>query len=173
MVPSKDPSFEPSANPTKSIKPSATPSSKPVKEPTDVPSSSPIAVPTPEPTAGPCSDNDGTFNKDSNNDALSCSWLNHKLLATTQKRKDRYCGRANVAALCPSSCGYCTCANDDSYQFAQSFNNVMRDCDYITQNWNPVKTANRKSTYCSETYGGELKGVVSYRCAASCGTCTP
>ena len=159
LLPSGDPSDEPSHRPTKSIKPSATPSRSPV-----------TPAPTRSPTSAPvlCSDGVGTFTLDTGV-VQTCDWLSINQNKTIV-RKDSYCGRPQVATLCKSSCGFCTCQDDLTYTWTRIFGTVPGSCAWITKNTDPVKTANRKNTYCTQDYDN---GVINYQCAVTCGTCTP
>ena len=153
-------------NPTESIKPSARPSVPTGPQPTPVPTASPTGSPTPAPTPAPnaCSDGVGTFTLDNSN-TVTCPWftLNPSKMQT---RKDNYCGRAEVVALCPSTCGYCTCSDDATYEWDLLSSINKGSCSWLTKN--PTKAATRKAAYCTEDFDD---GVVNFRCAAACGTC--
>ena len=159
LLPSGDPSNEPSHRPTKSIKPSAKPSLSPV-----------TPVPTRSPTSAPvvCSDGVGTFTLDTGV-VRTCEWLSINQINTIV-RKDNYCGRPQVATLCKSTCGFCTCQDDLTYTWTRIFGTTPGSCAWITKSTDPAKTANRKNTYCTQDYDN---GVINYQCAVTCGTCTP
>ena len=192
--PSDGPSLQPSISPRPSnipsisIKPSSPPSDIPSRTPSDVPSDTPSYIPTvttvPSPT--PCLDLQGTFTIDISQEK-TCKWLtDHDYETVNQERRDKYCGRAEVRFLCTKTCGYCPndCNNDISIKFALVNNpDKYEDCKWINQSQIRDKVLYRRSTYCSEDYMGEIlginkigreemKGVISYRCASSCGMCS-
>lgn len=132
------------------------------KSPTVPPSPAPINTVVVEQT---CSDEvDGTFTLN-NGKTKKCIWLS-KNAKREKRRKNRYCGLNRVKLVCPSSCDFCECSDDDSYTF--STDNVgTKNCAWLSPH-NQKNKEKRIARYCTEDFDN---GKVMNACTKSCGLC--
>ncbi len=92
-----------------------------------------------------------------------CAWLCWNP-NTIEERKDRYCGKHEIAHNCPISCGICEpCGDSDTFTFElMNYPGKMKGCEWITTN--PVERQFRQKKYC-------WKDDVIANCPFACEKC--
>lgn len=92
-----------------------------------------------------------------------CAWLCWNPTAI-EERKERYCGKQEIAHSCPISCGICEpCGDSDTFTFElMNYPGEMRGCDWITKN--DIERPSRQKKYC-------WKDDVVANCPYACEKC--
>lgn len=150
--------------------PNTTPPSPQTNSPTKSPTKTPTVLPTSSPIGNVvadenCSDEvDGTFTLN-NGKTKKCNWLSENS-KRDQIRKERYCGLNQVKLVCPSSCDFCECSDDNSYTFNLIDVGETRICAWLTKN---KKTKDKRiARYCTKDFDN---GKLLNACTKSCGEC--
>ena len=84
-----------------------------------------------------------------------------------QARLNRYCGFNRVKLICPLSCDFCECSDDDSYTFNLIDVGEARNCTWLTKN--KKNQDKRIARYCTDDFDN---GKLLNACTNSCGLCT-
>lgn len=125
---------------------------------------SPTASPSATANDNSCDDGTGTFTVVNTGSIVTCDWLTKNEKRTVQRIK-KYCGLNEIKLLCPSSCNFCTCEDDDEHTFELMTGETV-DCSYISKN--KKKMDIRKAKFCTEEFDG---GATLNACTKSCGIC--
>jgi len=163
-------------NPTQSMKPSSTPTISPTSLNPD-PSKAPSKRPTNSPSAlNTCiNTSDFKFILDNDNEQ-DCAWFTRQS-EKTERRKEKYCPREEIAYNCQLACDKCTidapsaspsfiCEDSTSFVFQLFFNGEFRGCDWLTKN--SSQASKRIKRYCPTEYEGTF---IKDACSLSCGDC--
>mmetsp|Transcript_6757 Transcript_6757/g.12722 ORF Transcript_6757/g.12722 Transcript_6757/m.12722 type:complete len:340 (+) Transcript_6757:523-1542(+) len=133
---------------------------------------SPSCFPTASPIVGPptvtCED-DSTFNfLLDRNEIANCKWLT---AANPERRIARYCGRGHIKSRCQETCSFCTCKDDNQFEFPLIYAQGTVKCSWLTQSSKPDVTQRRIANYCFADNAKTISSPVGDACTASCGFC--
>mmetsp|Transcript_23665 Transcript_23665/g.35089 ORF Transcript_23665/g.35089 Transcript_23665/m.35089 type:complete len:329 (+) Transcript_23665:375-1361(+) len=151
--------------------PSATPSATPSASPT-------VSIsPTVAPISSPTCEDDAAFQfiLDTGNPVGTCLWLTQNSNPDNNAfRIAKYCNRPVIKMACKVTCSFCTCEDNDDFEFMLDIDDVGENsgsCAWLTKNTANVQIRRLKYCFVPDDDGVEIISGVGNKCPPACGLC--